>query len=41
MYLISTQCYEDYGYRVKAKGGRDILVEQGYREDAEAVASPR
>lgn len=38
MFLISTQCYEDYGYRVKAKGGRDILVEQGYRKDAEAVA---
>jgi len=38
MYLISTQCYEDYGYRVKPKGGREIHVEQGYREDAEAVA---
>jgi hypothetical protein len=36
MYLISTQCYEDYGYRVKAKGGRDILVE-GTLEDAYAV----
>ena len=38
MYLISTQCYEDYGYRMKPKGGRDIIVEQGYLEDAEAVA---
>lgn len=36
MYLISTQCYEDYGYRVKAKGGRDIIVE-GTLEDAYAV----
>lgn len=36
MYLITTQCYEDYGYRVKAKGGRDILVE-GTLEDAYAV----
>lgn len=38
MYVIETQCYEDYGYRVKAKGGRSIIVEQGYRSDAEAVA---
>jgi hypothetical protein len=37
MFLVSTQCYEDYGYRVKAKGGRDILVE-GTLEDANAVA---
>jgi hypothetical protein len=37
-FLIETQCYEDYGYRVKAKGGRSIIVEQGYRSDAEAVA---
>ena len=37
MYLVTTQCYEDYGYRVKAKGGRDILVE-GTLEDASAVA---
>lgn len=37
MYLITTQCYEDYGYRVKAKGGRDILVD-GTLEDASAVA---
>ena len=38
MFVIETQCYEDYGYRVKAKGGRSIIVEQGYRSDAEAVA---
>lgn len=37
MFLVSTQCYEDYGYRVKPKGGRDILVE-GTVEDAAAVA---
>ena len=37
MYLVTTQCYEDYGYRVKAKGGREILVE-GTLEDASAVA---
>jgi hypothetical protein len=37
MFLISTQCYEDYGYRVKAKGGRDILVE-GTIDDARVVA---
>lgn len=37
MFLVSTQCYEDYGYRVKPKGGRDILVE-GTVEDANAVA---
>lgn len=38
VFLIETQCYEDYGYRVKAKGGRSIIVEQGYLSDAEAVA---
>jgi hypothetical protein len=38
MFVIETQCYEDYGYRIKAKGGRSILVETGYRPDAEAVA---
>jgi len=39
MYVIHTQCYEDYGYRVKPKGGREIMVEQGYLSDAEAVAN--
>ena len=38
MFVIETQCYEDYGTRIKAKGGRSIVVEQGYRADAEAVA---
>ena len=38
MFVIETQCYEDYGTRIKAKGGRSIIVEQGYRSDAEAVA---
>lgn len=37
MYLITTQCYEDYGYRVKPKGGRNIIVE-GDLNDAYAVA---
>lgn len=38
MYEILTQCYEDYGYRVKAKGGRRILVETDYLPDANKVA---
>lgn len=38
MFAIITQCYEDYGYRVKAKGGREIVVESDDLRDAEAVA---
>lgn len=37
MFVVSTQCYEDYGYRVKPKGGREIIVE-GTLADANAVA---
>lgn len=38
MFTISTQCYEDYGTRIKAKGGRNIVVECELLEDAHAVA---
>lgn len=38
MFVIETQCYEDYGYCVKAKGGRSIVLDAGTRADAEAVA---
>lgn len=39
MFVIETQCYEDYGYRIKAKGGRSIVLDAGSRADAEAVAN--
>lgn len=39
MFMITTQCFEDYGHRVKPKGGRTILVETDYRPDAEKVAN--
>lgn len=39
MFVIETQCYEDYGYRIKAKGGRSIICEVDTREEAEAIAS--
>lgn len=39
MFVIETQCYEDYGYRIKAKGGRSIICEVDTREEAEAIAT--
>ena len=38
MFAIITQCYEDYGYRVKAKGGREIIVESDDYKDAYSVS---
>jgi len=39
MFVIETQCYEDYGYRIKAKGGRSIMCEVDTLEEAEAIAT--
>ena len=39
MFVIETQVYEDYGTRIKPKGGRSIRCEVANREEAEAVAS--
>jgi hypothetical protein len=39
MFVIETQCYEDYGTRIKAKGGRSICCEVDTIEEAEAIAS--
>jgi hypothetical protein len=39
MFVIETQVYEDYGTRIKPKGGRTIRCEVDTREEAESVAS--
>ena len=39
MFVIETQCYEDYGTRIKPKGGRSICCEVDTLEEAEAIAT--
>lgn len=39
MFVIETQVYEDYGTRIKPKGGRTIRCEVGTRDEAEKIAS--